>query len=91
MIFICLGGLISGSATDEFVRPLGFVGTVRHLVIGLGLLGVVLDVVSLVAMVSGRWHCNIGIGTDIPSNQPIVNGNKIHVAKGSWKGFEWGE
>lgn len=43
VILIRFGGLKGGSTADELVRPLGFVGTVRHLVVSLCLIGVVLS------------------------------------------------
>lgn len=43
MVLVCLGRLVSSSTADELVRPLGFMGTVRHLVVGLSLIGVILE------------------------------------------------
>lgn len=40
VILVRLGSLEGGSASEKFVRPLGFVRTVHNLVVGLSLIGV---------------------------------------------------
>lgn len=38
VVLVGLGGLVSGSAADELVRPLGFVRSLGDLVVGLSLI-----------------------------------------------------
>ena len=41
VVLVCLGGLKGSGAADELVRPLGLVGSVDDLVVGLSRIGVV--------------------------------------------------
>lgn len=73
VVLVGLHGLVGRRAADQLMRPLCLMGAVGHLVVVLGLLGVVYGRCQVMSGSSCLGYSARQRESDVPLNQPMVN------------------